>query len=234
MAKDKVQRDHLQPQFWTASEIHRRHEFRCEHRHNGLLHASCYNTAMGLEERVCYLDTEFYVGKNNWGKLCGDWGAILCWVIGDGEGNYTFDEATPTEAAAFDDKRIVESCIAELLKYDRVVTHFGDRCDLPLLRTRAIINRSEFPAYGALKSTDVWKMAKTKLCLSSNGQKTVAKAISGKTEKTSVEAEIWLGAIRGNKKCLATIVDHCKRDVRDLERNAKALFKYVKLPSTSI
>jgi hypothetical protein len=229
-----MSKDHLFPQFWTPTEIDRRHDWQCQHRHNGLVHANCYNIAHDLKERVCYLDTEFYVGKNNWGKLCGDWGAILCWVIGDGEGNYWSDEATPKEAAAFEDKRIVESCIARLRQFDRVITHFGDRCDLPLLRTRAIINGSDFPAYGALKSTDVWKIAKTKLCISSNSQKTLAKVINGKTEKTSVEAEIWLGAIRGNKKCLATIIDHCHRDVRDLERNAKALAKYVKLSSTSI
>jgi hypothetical protein len=132
------------------------------------------------------------------------------------------------------DKRVVESCIKELLKFDRIVTHYGDRCDLPLLRTRAIINRIEFPPYGVWKSTDLWKIAKVKLCISSNSQKVLAKTISGSTEKTNVESDIWLAAVRGEQRALNTIIDHCRRDVRDLERNAKALFKYVKLTSTSV
>jgi hypothetical protein len=142
--------------------------------------------------------------------------------------------ATSKEAADFDDKRIVQSCIDELAKYDRVITHFGDRCDLPLLRTRAIINKIVFPPYGSMKSTDVWKIAKNKLCISSNSQKTLAKVINGKTEKTSVESDIWLAAIRGKQKALNIVIEHCKCDVRDLERNAKALFKYVKPTATSI
>lgn len=227
-------KDHLQPQYWRGPEINRRLKWHCEHRQTGITHPACYNKVHGLKERIAYLDTEFYVGKNNWGKLCGDWGAILCWVLGDGKGKYAQDVATSREAAAFEDKRIVASCIKELKNYDRVVTHFGDRCDLPLLRTRAIINNLDFPPYGSLVSTDLWKIAKAKLCISSNSQKILAKVINGSTEKTSVESDIWLDAIRGKQKALNTILDHCCRDVRDLERNAKALFKYVKLSGASI
>lgn len=216
----------------------------CEHRHRFTAHFNCFLQQYKIEEKIAYLDTEFYVGKNNWGRLAGDWGFILCWVIGDGKGNYISDLIKPTDLFTFKnkeliiadepDKRIVASCIEELKKYDRVVTQYGDRADIPLLRTRALQHRLDFPPYGELVTTDLWKIAKVKLCLSSNSQKSISKLLYGKTEKTEVEARIWRRAMRGDTKAQKEILNHCICDVHDLEKNAKKLMPFIKLTKRSI
>ncbi len=218
----------------SKTELLTRLNWKCKHGHNGIAHPGCYMAEQGVQERIAFLDTEFYVGKNNWGKLAGDWGFILCWVIGDGKGHYAKDCIRPKEVFSIQDKRIVASCIEELKKYDRVIHHYGDACDIPLLRTRAIEHKIAFPGYGQLMTTDLWKIAKSKLCLSSNSQKMISKLIYGKTEKTEVDPKIWLAAIRGNKKALGHILKHCEADVRDLERNAKGLLPFARRNNISI
>ncbi len=70
--------------------------------------------------------------------------------------------------------------------------------------------------------------------MSSNSQKTISKALYNRTEKTEVEAALWLAASQGDKKALKKILVHCKADVRDLERNAKKLMSFVRLGKRSI
>lgn len=228
----------------TARQYEWLYSHGCLHHHRFTSHFNCFLTKYGIEEKIAYLDTEFYVGKNNWGRLAGDWGFFFSWVVGDGKGNYSSDLLKQSDLFVLKgkqviitenpDKRIVASCIKELKKYDRVITQYGDRADIPLLRTRALTNRLIFPSYGELFTTDLWKIAKNKLCLSSNSQKSISKLLFGKTEKTAVEGKIWLAAVRGDKKALDEIIDHCFRDVRDLERNAKKLLKFIKLTKRSI
>jgi hypothetical protein len=219
-------------------------EGRCSHRHRYTSHFNCFLKEYNIQEKIGFLDTEFYVGKNSWGKLAGEWGYFLCWDIGDGKGHDVSDCIRPEELVHFKkgkiivtdnpDKRIVESCIKEMLKYDRIIHHYGNKCDIPLLRTRALINKVKFPAYGELVMTDLYEIAKNKLTLSSNSQKNISLALFGETEKTAVESRIWINAMRGDQKSLNIILDHCKADVRDLERNAKGLLPYVKKVNRSI
>ena len=204
------------------------------HRHRYNTHFSCFLKEYGIEEKIGYIDTEFYVGRNRWGRLAGDWGFILCYVLGDGKGNYASDCIKPDEIFTTQDKRIVESCITEIKKYDRLIHHFGDGCDIPLLRTRALIHGLDFPGHGEIYSTDLYKIAKNKLTLSSNSQRVISKVFTGKTEKTEVEGELWLAASRGDKEALDKILLHCQADVRDLERNARKLLPFIALTKRSI
>jgi len=208
---------------------------RCsKHGHRYISHFGCFLKEQHIEEKIAYLDTEFYVGKNRWGKLAGDWGFFFCWVIGDGKGHYKKDVIKPSEVKTTRDKRIVKSCITELKKYDRVIHQYGDRADIPLLRTRALINKIPFFKHGELYTTDVWKIAKDKLTLSSNSQGSIAEALYGETEKTRVRASIWLAALQGNQKAFKEILKHCEADVRDLERNAEKLLPFIRLTKRSI
>lgn len=210
------------------------YENRCSHRHKFTAHFGCFLREYEIQEKIGYIDTEFYVGRNRWGRLAGDWGNLLCWVIGDGKGNYSSDVIKPKEITTTQDKRIVKSCIAEIRKYDRLCHQYGDRCDVPLIRTRALYHNLDFPAYGEIYTTDLWKIAKNKLVLSSNSQKVISKVLYGKTEKTEVESGIWIAASQGDKKALNKILKHCEADVRDLERNAKKLMPFVRLARCSI
>jgi len=210
------------------------YEHGCAHKHRYTSHFNCFTKEFNIEEKIGYIDTEFWVGKNNWGRLAGDWGFLFCWVIGNGKGRYAWDTIRPDEVSTTQDKRIIKSCIAEIKKYDRLVHQYGDRADVPLIRTRALIQRLDFPKYGEIYSTDLWRIAKNKLTLSSNSQKMISKALYGKTEKTAVEAPLWLAASQGNKSALKKILTHCKADVRDLERNGAKLMPFIRLGKTSI
>lgn len=206
----------------------------CQHRHKFSTHFNCFIKEYKIEEKIGYLDTEFYVGRNRWGGLAGDWGFILCWVIGDGAGHYTQDAIEPDEVFTTQDKRIVASCIEEIKKYDRIVHHYGKKADIPLLRTRAVINKLPFVERNTVWGTDLWKISKENFCLSSNSQKVISKTFRDKTEKTDVEPKIWMAATRGEQTAINKILAHCKADVKDLERNAKILLPFTKLTRTSI
>jgi hypothetical protein len=215
-------------------QYHWLYEHGCQHRHRYSRHFNCFLQEFGIEEKIGYIDTEFYVGRNRWGRLAGDWGFLLCWCIGDGKGKYSQDSIKSNEVSTIQDKRIVKSCIEEIKKYDRLVHQYGDRCDIPLIRTRALYHGIDFPKYGEIYTTDLWKIAKNKLVLSANSQRVISKVLYGNTEKTEVEAALWLAASQGDKKALKKILKHCQADVRDLERNAKKLMPFIRLGKTSI
>lgn len=135
-----------------------------------------------------------------------------------------------------EDKRIVRRCIQELSQFDVIVTHYGNdyRFDVPFVRTRALAMNIPFPAYGALKHYDTYAMLKKKFRLPRNRLETACRILIGATEKTHLDPVIWRKAARGDKKSLAYILEHNKRDVRDLERLYNKIERYVRQPSTSI
>jgi hypothetical protein len=136
------------------------------------------------------------------------------------------------------DKRLVESCVDKLVKFDRVFGHYSSRFDIPFLRTRALVHKLYFPGYGAMKQSDTWQMARKKLKIHSNRQDSVAQTLTQKSDKTRIHPDIWLKAQFGNKKdrkeALDYILEHCKIDVMELEENYLSLLPYVKPSSTSI
>lgn len=221
--------DHIQPIFWTSQEIARRLKFKCEHRHNGLLHAKCYNTAHGLERRVGFLDIEA-------SNLKANFGIILCWCIKPaGQEETISDVITKTDlTSGVTDGRIVESCIKTMRQFDTLIGHYSSRYDFPFIRTRALMLGLDFPSYGEIQQIDTYDMAKRTLCLHSNRQAVIAEALNGKTEKTSLDFHYWIEGLQGNKKALEYILNHCKHDVNDLEKDYNKLAKFVKMPGKSL
>ncbi len=136
------------------------------------------------------------------------------------------------------DRRIVESAIDELVKYDRVYGHYSSRFDVPFLRTRALVHGLYFPGYGAMKQSDTWEMAKRKLKIHSNRQDSVSATLTKKSDKTKIHPDVWLKAQFGTNKerkaALKYILDHCMIDVTELEENYLKLLPYVKPSNTSI
>jgi len=118
--------------------------------------------------------------------------------------------------------------------FDRIVTHYGTYFDVPFLRTRAMIHNIDFPKYGELYHTDVWKIAKSKLCLHSNRQDIIAESLYGKTVKTRISHPDWRKAMMGNKEAVMNVLDHCQKDVQDLRRNYNSLLPYYNIIKSSI
>jgi uncharacterized protein YprB with RNaseH-like and TPR domain len=102
------------------------------------------------------------------------------------------------------------------------------------MRTRALIDGVDFPYFGSIKHEDVYYWARYKLRLNSNRLETVCRTLFGETEKTHLEFKYWADATRGGVKALDWILDHNKRDVRDLERVYDVLVNYARRKDTSL
>jgi len=205
--------------------------FRCEHGHNGISHRNCFDRSERIDERIGFFDIET-------SDLSANIGIMLSYCIKP-EGSDEILHGVVTQKELMtpeEDKRVVKQCAADLKKFDRVVVFWGKdrRHDLPFIRTRAIEHKVMFPLYREVWVTDCWDWAKTKLRLNSNRQVTVAKQILGETEKTQIDWRVWRRAGRGNKECLAEVLDHNMRDVRDLERIYHTLLPYVRNHNASI
>lgn len=212
----------------TKKEILALHHWRCRHGHGGIQHYNCYLAAEGRKERVGFLDIEA-------SNLKADFGIMLTWCIKvEDEDTIYYDAITPDDLKGTLDKRIIDSLVEAMRDFDRIVTHYGSRFDIPFVRTRAIVHGLDFPQYKELMQSDTWRMARRLLALSNNRQDTVARALLGETVKTRIESKYWLRALQGDKKAIAYILEHNEMDVLDLERNYKKLAPYFPRSATSV
>ncbi|MGB9693974.1 MAG: ribonuclease H-like domain-containing protein [Fervidobacterium sp.] len=206
---------------------------RCKaHGHTYLEHYNCFLTEQGgSPERIGFFDIET-------SNLNANFGVILCWSIKELNGKIKSAVLSSKDFARKDgfkiDKRIIKELLAEMKRYDRIVTHYGRKFDFPFLRTRALICGLKFPEFGTIVNDDTWYMARYKLKLNSSRLDVIARAILGKTEKTHLDGKVWVGAARGNRKYLNYILKHNQADVRDLEKVWLKLKNFVGRRHTSI
>jgi uncharacterized protein YprB with RNaseH-like and TPR domain len=132
------------------------------------------------------------------------------------------------------DYRIVTNLIDDMLKFDRIVTHYGRKFDLPYTRTRALIMDIDFPSFGSIVNDDTWLMARGKLRLNSNRLETIERALLGEATKTHIDFKYWIAASRGDKKALEYVLDHNKKDVLVLEKVYYKLRNFVGKRNCSI
>ena len=209
------------------------HNHYCKHGHNYLEHYTCYEKDHPDKiEKVGFLDIEAT-------NLEANFGFMLTYCIKDGNSNQILSGTINQEdikkyPVDKPDKGLVEKCVTDMLKFDRIVAHYGRKFDLPFIRTRALIDGVKFPPYKSLAFDDTWRWAKDKLKLNSNRLETVCQTIFGETNKTHIEYKYWVGGSRGDKKSLNYILDHNKKDVIDLERVWRALRDYVNITESSI
>lgn len=202
---------------------------RCEHGHTMLEHYSCYDQE---PERVGFLDIES-------SNLDADFGQMLSWCIKPSDSKVIEHGLINKKdifksPAGHADQRIVRDLIKTLPTYDKVVTWYGARFDLPFIRTRAMTNRIEFPTYGSLVHKDLWFTCRGKFKLSSNRLENACRVLLGATQKTKIDPKNWHGALRGDAKSLAYILDHNKKDVLDLEKLYNKIESFGRPSNTSI
>lgn len=187
-----------------------------KHGHSYLEHYQCYKTEVDTsQERIAFFDIET-------SNLNADYGQMLSYCI---KPNLSEDilhgiisktdlRCEPGTA----DARIVRKCIKDLAGFDKVVTWYGARFDIPYLRTRAMVNGIDFPGYGALAHKDLWFTCRGKFKLSSNRLENACRVLLGETNKTRIEPKYWHGALLGDKASLDFVLEHNKYDVLDLEK----------------
>jgi len=202
----------------------------CVHRHRYLDHYNCWLKEHEDELKIGFFDIETT-------NLKADYGIVLCYCIKPAGKNKILSRTitkADLETREVLDKEVVRSCIEDMQKFDLIVGHYSTRFDLPYLRSRALSMGLEFPIFGTIAHRDTYYMCRRLLCISSNRLESACRHVLGRTRKTHIDPKHWILALQGNEKALAYILDHCRRDVRDLEDLYFALIGFVKDTRKSI
>lgn len=218
-------------------------DVRCIHRHTIDEHPQCF--AKGYVKdidpdalkpwyqldgtRIGYLDIEA-------DNLYPDFSTMLSWAIKERgpEGKTAADVVTKRELfKGTMDKRIVKSCIDEMLKYNIIVTYNGDWYDIPYLRAKAVHLGLEFPGFDMMPKVlrsnkvvwrvqptlyhwDLYQVVKRKIRLSRRSLANVCDYF-GIVGKTPLDKAVWRAAKYGDKKALDLILEHNVGDIVILE-----------------
>lgn len=202
----------------------------CTHGHSFLEHYNCYEPPEA--ERIGFLDIEA-------SNLDADFGIILSYCIKDSVSSKIYEDTLTLKdvqqsKAGDEDKRIVAKLIEDVGQFDKIVTYYGKRFDVPYIRTRALSTGVEFPVYGTLSHIDLYFVLRHRFKLSSNRLENACRVLLNKTQKTRIENKFWRGGTRGDKKSLQYILDHNRKDVLDLEKLYYKVIDYVRRQDTSI
>ena len=213
------------------SEIAWLNDNMCRHGHTYLSHYSCF-----LEEKPDgpldihsgYLDIET-------SNLAANYGIVYCYCIKDEQSDKIYERTiTARELKSSTlDKEVIRQCIKDLENFDRVVTYYGTKFDIPFLRTRAVHHGLQFPEYGELIHTDVYYMVRNKFRLNSNRLNVACECLLGHTDKTRINSDYWIRAMGGDKEALDYITEHCRYDVLDLEKLHNVVIPFRKRLDTS-
>jgi len=194
------------------SEILWMAKHRCRHYIPYLQHPNCYVKEVGSKERLGFLDIEAT-------NLSADFGIVICYCIADSDSDsILWKIVTKRTLSTSLDKEVVKKCIEDMRKFDRIITYYGTRMDMPFLRTRAVALGLDFPEYGEINHLDLYFLVKNKFKLSSNRLDNVCRTLFGQTKKTRLTGEYWIKALQEDKVALDYILDHCQKDVLELKK----------------
>lgn len=201
-------------------EIIRMSKFRCIHKHSGLEHPQCWQQENKITERIGYLDIET-------SGLQADFSIIFCYCIKESNGKILGRALRKEELRnKIYDKELTRECISDMKKFDTLVYYYGDRFDIPTLRTRAVYWGLEFPLYKEIKGVDVYPIIKNKFNLHRNRLETACDFFKIPCKKHRIQPQIWFEAWGGEEKSLNWILSHCKEDVISLENLYKKVIDY--------
>lgn len=207
----------------------------CIHRHYPWTHPKCFDKQGNPKKhwadgmRIGFLDIET-------SHLDADFGKILSWYIKP-EGSKDYDSwvISPEEidSGMYDYWGLI--MFKEVLAdYDILMTWYGDRFDIPYLRTRCVMNRLEFPVYRELYHIDLWKTSRSKFRFRSNRLANVTEKLNVEDRKTPVDPQVWIAILRGDDGAISYVAEHNRKDVIVLEDVYKLFRPFMTFPRTSI
>ena len=163
-----------------------------------------------IGERQGYWDIE----TSQAGRGAGNFGIIYCWCIKSRTTGLTAGDYMHRRTRA-EEKRVVQSMITELRKFDRVFTWYGTRHDATISRSRAEHYGLDFPGYQELLHTDLYFSFRSKFQLHSNRQDAVAEFFGMAQQDHSLRPATWTDALFNDtfKEAIAHIFQHCEEDV---------------------
>ena len=198
---------------------------RCKHRHTFLEHPHCYERK---PEKIGFFDIES-------SNLHADFGILLSYAIKELDGDIYGAVISPKELrSAKLDNGIVKKCIQDMRRFDKIITYYGTRFDLPFVRARAMLYGLDFPVYKEIKHTDVYYWARAKLCLHRRRLQTVCDFLGIPAKEHPMTPNQWTTALTGNRASLDYIFVHNKEDVVSLEEVYKRLIDFTANRANSI
>ncbi len=165
-----------------------------------------------MHERLGFLDIEA-------SNLDANWGIMLCYSIYDEEEDKSLERiVTPKELRdGVLDRKVVEQCVKDMQKFDRVITYYGTRFDIPYIRTRALWWKIPFPTYKELLHTDVYYIIRNKFKFNRNRLGGAYDFLVGDDKKTHYGRDTWIkAAIQHHQPSLDYIMEHCRIDAKEL------------------
>jgi uncharacterized protein YprB with RNaseH-like and TPR domain len=212
----------------SKTELNDRLDFKCIHRHDGISHHCCYEQQKGLVENIGYFDIES-------SNLTSDFGIVLCYSIRHKEGIIS-NSITPTEIKEGSyDKRLLTNLCDDLRKFDRIITWYGYKFDIPFVRSRAMFHKLDFPLYKEISHTDAYQTAKILIrTLHSKRLGVVASFFGIKAKEHPLNPTVWLRCLSGDQDAMDFVQTHCNEDTYSLEAVWKRLEPYQKLKKSSI
>lgn len=213
----------------SHDELVKRCNFRCKHKHNGIDHPMCFEEERGLKERIGYLDIET-------SDLKGDYGMILTYSILPEDSDEILCSTIKQKemwSGKFD-RRIVSDLCKDLAKFDRLITFYGARFDIPFIRTRALRYNIPFPGYADIKHTDVFDTIKRKFKLRRRSLQVACDFFQIPSKNHPLVPEIWWKAIIGHPDGLAYMLEHNQEDVVCLKELWHRVNKYSRYTKSSI
>jgi len=195
-----------------------------------LSHYNCFLAEQPKREKTGFLDIET-------SALRADWGIIITYAILDYTTGKVLSRAITMKELMSDklDKQVVTELIKDIDKFDRIITYYGTRFDVPFIRTRAVHHGMKFLPFGAVIHNDAYYMVRNRFLLSRNRLENAEETlIKGKKQKTRWLHQHWIRALQGNKASLDYILDHNIKDVQILKKVYNKVIDYSRITKKSI
>jgi DNA polymerase elongation subunit (family B) len=215
-------------------------EQRCIHRHTIKEHPSCFGCGRVKQDKVEKIKVpsiipvrwttkaDYKVGilDIETDSLKADFGMMLTWCIKEKGGDITYDTITRAEILSFEfDKRITQTLVDEIKKYNVIIGYYSTKFDIPFIRTRAMKYGIDFPEFQEVWHWDLYYAVKAKMKLSRNSLEAATRFL-GVEGKTHLDPAIWLRGKYGDEAAIAEILSHNKFDVDITEQLYDRLFPY--------
>ena len=128
--------------------------------------------------------------------------------------------ATPTilddNKSMLDDKGLVKTFSKTWNEADYVVSWYGKRFDVPMIETKML--KHKLGPLAPKYHLDLWEAARKQFKLHSNRLAAFEQFLGTTDTKSAIDFDSWLRAAHGDKRAIAEVVDHCRRDVLVLEQ----------------
>ncbi len=118
-------------------------------------------------------------------------------------------------ADPYNDKELVRQILDIINEADYIVAHFGDKFDMPFIRSRALING--LPPLGPVNQIDTYKLVKKYFHLNAKRLDYLGH-ILGVGRKNHTSWKLWEQCAEGNKKAINEMARYNMQDVILLEK----------------